>query len=273
MTKFDGGQVVIVGGSRLFHGAPVLALKAASRLVDMVYFASGEENRDIAERIKTSLSAFIWIPRDELDEYIKKSDVVLIGPGLMRYESEKGGHNGQVCDGEGRETKALTERLITEFPLKKWVIDGGSLQVMDDGLIPLGSVVTPNAKEYEMLFGERVNWRDLDGLVRKVERQAMKHECVIALKGVVSVVSDGKETYLVEGGSPGLSKGGTGDVLAGLTAGLSVKNSSVLAAAAANFLVKKTAEELDGERGEMFNADDLVERVPVVYKRSLMEVS
>jgi len=51
------------------------------------------------------------------------------------------------------------------------------------------------------------------------------------------------------------------------------KNPPVLAAAAANFLVKKTAEELDSERGEMFNADDLVERVPVVYKRSLMETS
>lgn len=273
MTKFDGGQVVIVGGSSLFHGAPVLALKAASRLVDMVYFASGEENRDIAEKIKTSLSAFIWIPRDELDEYIKKSDVVLIGPGLMRYVSEKGGHNGQVCDGEGRETKALTERLVSEFPLKKWALDGGSLQVMDDGLIPLGAVVTPNTKEYEMLFRERINWRDFDGVVEKVERQAVKHGCVIALKGVVSVVSDGKSTYLVEGGSPGLSKGGTGDVVAGLTAGLLVKNPPVLAAAAANFLVKKTAEELDSERGEMFNADDLVERVPVVYKRSLMETS
>jgi len=70
-----------------------------------------------------------------------------------------------------------------------------------------------------------------------------------------------------------LSKGGTGDVVAGLTAGLLVKNPPVLAAAAANFLVKKTAEELDSERGEMFNADDLVERVPVVYKRSLMETS
>ncbi len=36
-SKEDNGQVVIIGGSRLFHGAPTLSLKVASRIVDMVF--------------------------------------------------------------------------------------------------------------------------------------------------------------------------------------------------------------------------------------------
>ena len=42
----DNGQVTIVGGSKLFHGAPILALKAASRIVDMVFFTSPEPGQN-----------------------------------------------------------------------------------------------------------------------------------------------------------------------------------------------------------------------------------
>ena len=36
----DNGQITIIGGSKLFHGAPLLSLKVASRIVDMVFFTS-----------------------------------------------------------------------------------------------------------------------------------------------------------------------------------------------------------------------------------------
>ena len=44
-TGEDNGQVTIIGGSKLFHGAPILSLKVASRMVDMVFFASPESRR------------------------------------------------------------------------------------------------------------------------------------------------------------------------------------------------------------------------------------
>lgn len=269
-SKFDGGEVTIIGGSDLFHGAPILALRVASRVVDMVYLATPEQDKEVSNLIKAQLGAFIWIPRDDLSYYLKKSEAILIGTGMMRYGHEhehESDHNGLVFDNVGKETKRITEELLTEYPLKKWVIDGGSLQVMDSGLIPIGSVVTPNAREYEMLFKEKVNWDNLDVLIKRVERQALRHECVIALKGALSIVSDGKKTYLVEGGSPGLAKGGTGDVLAGLTVGLLAKNPPLLAAAAANFLVKKAGEALEKERGTMFNADDVADAVARMWKK------
>ena len=85
-TKTDNGQVTIIGGSSLFHGAPILALKTASRIVDMVYFASPEPSiGEVASRLKSRLSSFIWIPWKEVGGYIAKSDAVLIGPGMVRF--------------------------------------------------------------------------------------------------------------------------------------------------------------------------------------------
>lgn len=235
----DNGQVTIIGGSSLFHGAPMLAIKAASRIVDMVFFGSPE--RELEKVAK--LNSFIWVPWEEIDEYVSKSDAVLIGPGMMRYRRT-------VEDGGGEVTKKVTKVLLEKFPEKKWVIDGGSLQVMDARWIPENAVVTPNKKEYQMLFGEE-----------KPEEAAKKYKCVIVSKGPTAYVSDGKTTYDISGGNAGLTKGGTGDVLAGIIVGLLAKNPPILAAAAGAYLIKKTAEALYEKVGYNFNADDVSENV------------
>jgi len=242
----DNGQVTIIGGSSLFHGAPMFAVKAASRIVDMVFFGSTE--RDLEKVAK--VNSFIWVPWEEIDEYVAKSDAVLIGPGMMRYRRT-------MEDGGGEITKKVTKGLLEKFPDKKWVIDGGSLQVMEAGWIPQNAVVTPNKKEYQMLFGEE-----------KPEDAAKNYKCVIVSKGPVAYVTDGETTYEIKGGNAGLTKGGTGDVLAGIIVGLLAKNPPLLAAAAGTYLIKKTAEVLYEKVGYNFNADDVSERVFEVLKKS-----
>ena len=250
----DNGQVTIIGGSALFHGAPMLAVKAASRLVDMVFFASGE--RDLEKVAK--LNSFVWVPWGEVEDYVAKSDAVLIGPGMMRYRMEIG-------DGGGDETKKVTENLLRKFPEKKWVIDGGSLQVMEAGWIPKGAIITPNSKEYEMLFNLKFELLAEPALrERNLKSISQKYKCIIVYKGPVAYVSDGETTYEVTGGNAGLTKGGTGDVLAGVIVGLAAKNPPLLAAAAGTYLVKKTAEKLYKKVGYNFNADDLAEEVFLV---------
>jgi hypothetical protein len=47
-----------------------LALKTASRIVDMVFFSSPEKSlREVASIIKAQLSSFIWVPWEEVEEY------------------------------------------------------------------------------------------------------------------------------------------------------------------------------------------------------------
>jgi NAD(P)H-hydrate epimerase len=256
----DNGQVTIVGGSRLFHGAPLLSLKVASRIVDMVFFASKEPSVGrVAERIKSELFSFIWVPWEEVGAYIEKSDAVLIGPGLMRFESEHTGGDGRELDGAGEETYSVTKDLLGRFPDKRWVVDAGSLQVIKPQLLPKGSIITPNKKEFEHLF-------NLEASVENVSMMAKKHECIIVAKGPETIVCSGEGCLKVKGGNPGLTKGGTGDVLAGLTVALLAKNDSLLAACAASFVVKAAGDKLYEEVATNYNADDLVERIPQSLK-------
>lgn len=259
----ENGEVTVIGGSDLFHGAPILALKTASRIVDMVYFSSPEPSiGEITNQIKSQLGSFIWVPWGEVEHYIEKSDAVLIGPGMKRYHKEEDKHKHQgrveIFDHAGTETKFVTEKLLKQFSNKRWVIDGGSLQVMDVKAIPEDAVLTPNSKEYELLF---------DGL--GTEEAAKKHKCIIVRKGPETLVCSPKECSEVHGGNNGLTKGGTGDVLAGLTVALLAKNEPFLAASAASWIVKKAADNLLERVGTVYNADDLAEEVPKVLGQSL----
>ena len=249
----DNGQVTIIGGSSLFQGAPLLSVLALSRMVDMVFVATPEEDKEIVAKTElfSRLRSVMWIPREDIDDYIAKSDAVLIGPGMMRWHRE-GNRESEVNTGNeaGAYTKRITGELLARHSQKRWVIDGGSLQTMEVGWIPKGAVLTPNNKEYELMFG-----------TDEVAEAAGKHGCVIVYKGPVAYVSDGEVTYEIIGGNAGLTKGGTGDVLAGVIAGLLAKNPPLVAAAAGTYLVKMTAERLFERVGYGFNADDLAQGV------------
>ena len=256
----DNGQVTIIGGSSLFHGAPILSLKAASRIVDMVFFASPDPGVGrVAERIKSKLLSFIWVPWEDTEKYIEKSDAVLIGPGFMRFGSEKipEAKRGYENHKEGRETRKITEHFLKEFRDKKWVIDAGSLQVIDPELLPKGCIITPNKKEFRLLFG-----------YQKPEKVAKKYNCTIVLKGPETIVSSPRQSMLVKGGNAGLTKGGTGDVHAGLTVAILAKNDPFLSACAASYIVKAAADELYKKVGVNYNADDLADAIPRLLKKT-----
>lgn len=235
----DNGQVTIIGGSELFHGAPLLSLKAASRIVDMVFFSSPESSLGrVAENMKSNLSSFIWVPWEGVEGYIKKSDAVLIGPGFMR----------------GDKSRKITKNLLEKFPNQRWVIDAGSLQVMEAGWIPRGAILTPNKKEYQMLFGDI-----------PPDKVAKDYNCVITLKGPQTTICSPRECVLVTNGNAGLTKGGTGDVQAGLTVALYVKNDTFLSACAGSFITKKAGDELYQKVGFNYNADDLANQIPQTF--------
>lgn len=248
-SKNDNGQVTIIGGSKLFHGAPLFGLTVASRVVDMVYFASPEPSAGrIAEQLKSKLFSFIWIPWDEAVSYVAKSDAVLIGSGFMRYGK------GQA----GEETREITREFLTKFPDKKWVIDAGSLQMIEKEWIPKNSILTPNKREYKMLFDSA-----------DPAKIAKKYNCILVIKGPSTFVYGPDEAIEVRGGNPGLTKGGTGDVQAGLTVALLAKNDPFLAASSAAYLVKKAGDELYKKSGIYYNADDLAKELGLYFPQKV----
>lgn len=141
---------------------------------------------------------------------------------------------------------------------------------MDTEWIPKGAIVTPNIREYEMLFGKEILRQAQDdkadentvSALSNVKDMAEKYDCTIVLKGPETIVCSSGECSLVEGGNAGLTKGGTGDVLAGLTTSLFAKNDALLSACAASFIEKRVADELYKNVGTDFNAEDLANKIP-----------
>jgi len=248
--KGQNGKLLIIGGSHLFHSASLWSLKVASRIVDMVFYSSVTENNKIVQDLKEEFRDGIVVPRNKVEEYIQEADCVLIGPGLPRKNGEE---NGDDC------TQDLTTQLLREYSEKKWVIDGGSLQVIDPSIIPHKAIITPHHMEFKTLFGT-------EGNEKTASNMAKKYDITILLKGESDVVCESQKCVVVEGGNPGMTKGGTGDVLAGLVAALYCKNSAFLAASCGSYINKKAGDELSKRVGVYFNASDLDDEIPHVMK-------
>lgn len=236
--KGDNGRVLIVGGSELYHGAPIYSGMAASYLVDLVLVACPQSVSGI---IKESTPDFIVHPLSSdhlvledvpcITELASSCDVVLIGPGL----------------GTWRETQEACCRIIPQ--LKKTVVDADGLKALKDHLDILTetTVLTPHRGEFTMLFGEK-----------PVEEAASQHKCIIVQKGVCDLISNGVKTKYNYTGNAGMTTGGTGDVLAGLITGFSAVNDLFQASCAATFVNGKAGDQCFDKWGFHYTASDVV---------------
>lgn len=255
--KGQNGKVMIIGGSSLFHAASLWAAEVASHFSDMVHYASTPENEEIFLTLKKAFRNGIIVPQKDLYHYVAEDDAVLVGPGMMR-EGE-----------EGKRAKNLTFELIKKFPDKRFVFDAGALQMMEPNwLVDLKQkpIITPHQKEFDQLFGISIIDKTIEEKEKIVKDTAAKYNCVLMLKAIVDIISDGKETYVVGGGNAGLTKGGTGDVLGGLTVSFYAKNDSLTAAVSASLLLKATAEELFKVSGYWYNVSDIIKKLPEKFK-------
>lgn len=248
--KGQNGKVVLIAGSKLFHAASIWPLTVISRMVDMVFYSSVVDNNELVLKMKEQFLNGIVVPRENIDSYIEESDCILIGPGMPR--------EGGVKEGDD-DTKVLTESLLSKYKHKKWVVDGGSLQTISPEILPQTAIITPHKGEFQKLFGFEAN-------ESTVTEMAHKYGIVILSKGEQDIISSPTETVFVNGGNAGMTKGGTGDVLAGLTAALYSKNDAFLSACAASYINKKAGDNLFKTAGFYFNASDLAYEIPKVMK-------
>lgn len=244
--KGQNGRLLILGGSNLFHAAGLWSLTVASRIVDLVHFCSTPENNEIVQKAKEEFRNGIVIRREDIDAYIQEDDCILIGPGMERTE----------------ETKHFVDQLLKSYPQKQWVIDAGALQMMDISLIPKKAILTPHHQEFALLQQGDVSMTP--------EKFAKIHTCIVVEKGPIDVVTDGARVEEIHGGNVGMTKGGTGDVLAGLIAALSCTNDPFIAALSGSFINKRAGDDLYTTVGPFFNASDLAGQIPVTMKKLLL---
>lgn len=249
--KGQNGKVLIIGGSQLFHSASLWSAEVASHFADMVHYASTEENNEIFLSLKKKFRNGIIVRNDQLESYINEDDVILIGPGLERTE----------------ETTKLTERVIKLAVNKQLVIDAGSLQMMKPEWLKnlkKPAIITPHQQEFEKLFKVSLAEMTNNKKAELVKKKAKEYNCVILMKSITDFVSDGETVLQIDGGNQGLTKGGTGDILAGLLTGLATHSDSISASVCASYVLKKAADELLISRGYWYNNSDILDFIPKV---------
>jgi len=227
--KGENGRVLVIGGSKLFHAASFWSARMASKIVDMVHFSSPtmENNELMRVRAKEKFWDGIVVSWEDVAHYIEEDDCILIGPGMER----------------GEETKRIVNKLLAKYPNKRWVVDGGALQEVEPKLLNKNMIVTPNKREQEILG------------------QMIPPGVTVLAKGPVDMVTNGVERVEIAGGSAGMTKGGTGDVLSGLVAGLYAKSPALATCVVASSANKKAGEALEKRVGPFFSASDLIGEV------------
>lgn len=275
--KGQNGKLLIIGGSDLFHAASRWSLDVASKFVDMVFYSSTDDNNALIAEVKKEFWNGIVVERSALESYIEEADAILIGPGMERSapkllhlseeELQQQLQAVPTADDWRKNTELVVNYLLNKYPKKRWLLDAGALQMVVPSLLSDSVIVTPHATELERL---------LSAVAVQIEKNAdecfewlLEKGVTILLKGPTDYVYHGKTVVEIEGGNPGMTKGGTGDVLAGVVAGLYCTNSAEVAAVVGSYANKKSGEELAEKVGPFFNASDLVQAVPEVLWREL----
>ena len=138
-------------------------------------------------------------------------------------------------------------------------------EILDGALSTV--ILTPHPAEFSRLSGLPIS-EILSDPVSIAESFARKHKVILLLKGTSTVITDGKVTYLVSRGSPGMAKGGSGDVLSGVLSGLlSYLPPTPLTVAAGAYLCGIAGELAAESVGEISAvASDTVKFIPEAIK-------
>ena len=204
--KGDFGKVFILAGSEGYTGAPVMAARAALRMgAGLVYLGVPRGIYPIVA-VKCDEAMPFPLPEDysAILEKARGCDAALIGPGL------------------GREADGLVLRLLEDLDIPV-VLDADGINALSGHIDSLDkrsalTVLTPHEGEFARLTGCELPIRDRLAAAKEF---AKAYGCVLVLKGhgTVTAASDGT-AYINTTGNPGMAKGGSGDVLAGMIAAL-----------------------------------------------------
>lgn len=256
------GRVLVVGGSETYHGAPALAsMGAHSTGVDLVYTAVPETAAEGVAAISPSmivvkLKGERLTPKNlpQLEPFLDKVDAVALGPGLGLHEDTKKAALQLIKAAESR-----------KLPL---VVDADALKAFGEKRrrLKVPAVFTPHSREFEVLTGRKAegDWREKG---RVVEEEARRLGSVILLKGAVDVISDGAHTRFNWTGNPGMTVGGTGDVLTGITVGYMSQGVHPMQAACAGAFINGAAgDAVYSEKGYHILPEDVVQFIPYVVE-------
>lgn len=238
------GHLFIVAGSRKYPGAAMLATRAALRA------GAGLVSSFVPESLAPAFAAAepsaIWVgcPEDE------SGAIALDALGLVR---DRLGAASALLAGCGLsdspETQALVGEILRLNPALPAVLDADAIREPIVKILPsrnAPALLTPHEGEILRLAPDASDASLLDA--------CKKYECAIALKSAATRISDGKTIIMQTRGCPALARGGSGDMLAGISGALlankSLKSDAIAAGTQASMWLGLAAETASTELGE-----------------------
>jgi hydroxyethylthiazole kinase-like uncharacterized protein yjeF len=265
--KYSIGKVLVIGASVGLTGAAYLSSLAALKTGSGAVIAAVPES--LYNIMEVKLTEGIILPSDEtgeitlalssydkIKEKIDWADSVLAGPGLSK----------------NKESLELVRKIVSEND-KKFVIDADGIASVKDHLKILKDkkkkvILTPHLGEFSSLIGEKIsevrkNFYDI------ATNFAGKNNCILVLKNAPTIITDGKRFFINPTGRENLATVGTGDVLAGIIAGLySILDDPFESAIAGAFIHGMCGDILYEKTGSNSTiAGELIEQIPLVKNK------
>lgn len=265
--KGDFGRLLIIAGSEKMRGACVLAAESALRCgVGMVCTASTESAVNaVSARTPESLLLPLEYDFDGfmlydsnmplLESELKKADAVLIGCGM----------------GVTTDTKAIVTKIIetTDCPL---IIDADGLNCIASDINILQKkktdiILTPHPMEMSRLTSLSVAEVQSDRIANALDF-AEKYDVTVVLKGAGTVTAKKGGCIINTTGNSGMSKGGSGDVLAGIIASLTAQGYDSVTASALGVYIHGLSGDIAAEKlgAETMLPSDLIKFLPDSFR-------
>lgn len=230
--KESRGRVLLIAGSAEVPGAAVLAGEAALRAgAGKLAVATP---RSVAPLVAAALPEARVVALDEdahgvpradslarIDSLVERAAAVLVGPGML--------HEAGVC--------ALVEALLARLPRETaLLLDASAMAVVRGGVHfehRCAPLLTPHAGEMAHLCEGAPGLDAAADAAQCARAAARRWHAVVALKGAQTLIArpDGR-LWCHTAEVPGLAVSGSGDVLAGLMAGLAARGAPLDQAAA-----------------------------------------
>ena len=259
--KGDYGRVLCICGSAGMAGAAYLCAKACYRVgAGLVEIFTPEENRTILQ---------ISLPEAIITTYTNDSATERLLSSLQKADCIVAGCGLSVSPLSRKLLSTLLQNVNTEE--KPLILDADALNLISRNPSFLkyvkGSIITPHILEFSRLSGNSVQ-DILDRPEALAFNYAQKKSLVCVLKDHNTIVSDGgNRLYINNSGNSGMSTAGSGDVLAGIIAGLAAQSRKAsLDIASLGVYLHGLCGDIAAKRLSEYSliASDIIDALPIV---------
>lgn len=265
--KNQFGHLLVIGGCKKMSGAAAMSVMSALRSgVGLCTLASTDE---VINRVAHSVNeaTFLPLPSDTdgaisseacemLAEEVRKMSAVLIGCGLSVTEDTR------------KAVQAVIE--AAECPV---IIDADGLNCIAGCIDIIRNtkcrlIFTPHLGELKRLYKGAFGENEAADRFSMAEALSREFDIVVAAKGVPNYIIGGGSSFVCKAGNPGLSRGGSGDVLAGIIAAFAAQGLAPVEAAAAGVYVHGRAADLTAKKLSVTGMlpTDVINELPFVFR-------